>query len=220
MKTFLKTLYYLWFDLKIKFKLNQTKVVWRANNKHNHTIPNHYPFPAHLVSVGKSTYGDLNVYWYSDDCRLQIGDYCSIAKDVCFLLGGEHSTKFLSTFPLKRILINKSDSSETFSKGPILVDDDVWIGKGAIILSGVHLAQGTVVAAGSVVCNSTEPYSIIGGCPAKLIRKRFPDNIIAKLNSFDPSSISTDLIKQHPFIVEKPLTEYTVQEWDSIVSSC
>lgn len=170
--------------------------------------------------MGKCTYGDLNVYLYNDgdDCRLQIGDYCSIASDVCFLLGGEHATDCLTTFPLKRMLVNISDRSETLSKGPIIVDDDVWVGKGAIILSGTHLAQGTVVAAGSVVCNSTEPYSIVGGCPARLIRKRFSDDIIVKLKSFDPSSLSADLIKQHPFIAEKPLAEFSVEEWERISS--
>ena len=73
----------------------------------------------------------------------------------------------------------------------------MWIGTDALILSGVKLSRGTVVAAGSVVVKSTEPYSIVGGNPAKLIKKRFDDKIIEQLINFDFNSLSVEIIQGH-----------------------
>ena len=86
-------------------------------------------------------------------------------------------------------MIDEFDGLDSFSKGPIVIEDDVWIGFGSIILSGVKLSQGTVVGAGSVVTKSTDPYSIVAGNPAKLIKKRFSDEIIKRLINIDLSNV-------------------------------
>jgi virginiamycin A acetyltransferase len=74
---------------------------------------------------------------------------------------------------------------------------DVWIGTDTLILSGVNFARGTVVGAGSIVTKSTEPYTVIGGNPAKLIRKRFREEIIKDLMIIDYNTISDDYIKKN-----------------------
>ena len=132
------------------------------------------------VKVGKKTYGLINVTDYSNkDTKLIIGSYCSIAPNVRFLLGGEHSINTISTYPFKVKLFG--EKREAGSKGDIVIKDDVWLCEGAIISSGVTIGQGAIVAAGAVVTKDVEPYSIVGGNPAKIIKYRFPENIRAKL---------------------------------------
>lgn len=165
---------------------------WKNKNRHNFTYPVTI-FPSDKVSVGKYTYGPLEVYSYSkkDDEFLNVGSFCSIAKGVKFILGGNHHYDFISTYPFKAYFKNEE---EAFSKGHIVLKDDVWIGTDSLILSGVTLEQGCVVAAGSVVTKSFPPYSIIGGNPAKIIKKRFDDEIIDELLKVDYDGFNEDFI--------------------------
>lgn len=181
---------------------------WMRMNAHNHTCPAHQwyeiDFPIERVHVGAETYGPLRVLQFSQyDGQLYIGSFCSIAAGVTFLLGGEHDYRNVTTYPFKAYYLHET---EALSKGDIVLDDDVWVGFGATILSGVHLARGTVVAAGSVVVSSSEPYSIIGGNPAKLIKKRFSDETIERLMKIDFSKWD------EKFIMENMQRLYTLVE--------
>lgn len=161
----------------ISFKIFQKK--FRRLNSHNDTIIMNF-CDLSKVKVGKKTYGLINVTDYSNkDTKLIIGSYCSIAPNVRFLLGGEHSINTISTYPFKVKLFG--EKREAGSKGDIVIKDDVWLCEGAIISSGVTIGQGAIVAAGAVVTKDVEPYSIVGGNPAKIIKYRFPENIRAKL---------------------------------------
>lgn len=168
---------------------------WKNKNKNNFTYPVNI-FPQDKVSVGKCTYGPLEVYSYTkkDDEFLAVGSFCSIAKGVKFILGGNHRYDLISTFPFKVYFNNEE---EAFSKGRIILKDDVWIGTDSLILSGVTLEQGCVVAAGSVVTKSFPPYSIIGGNPAKIIKKRFDDQVINDLLTINYDGFSKDFIEQN-----------------------
>jgi len=148
---------------------------WLNLNRHNETVPDNI-FRINKVSVGKRTYGELNVTDSSpSDTKLIIGSYCSIATGVQFLLGGEHKIESITTFPFKVKCFGYK--REAGSKGDIVIGDDVWIGTNAIICSGVKIGQGAIVAAGAVVTKDVEPYAITGGNPAKLIRYRFEEKI-------------------------------------------
>ena len=103
-----------------------------------------------------------------------------MAEEVLFLLGDDHNLNYLMTFP-HRAKILKECPAEATSKGNIVVDDDVWIGYGATILSGVHISQGAVIAAGAVVTHDVPPYAIAGGVPAKVIKYRFEQPVILSL---------------------------------------
>ena len=92
------------------------------------------------------------------------------------------------------ILVEKISS---FSKGNIIVEDDVWIGSNCVILSGVKIGKGSIVGAGSVVTKDVEPYSIVGGSPAKLIKYRFSAEIITALNKIDYSKITKETYFKH-----------------------
>lgn len=83
-------------------------------------------------------------------------------------MSGEHNYSCFSTYPFHRYVID--GSFESISKGPIILEDDVWIGENCIILSGVKIGQGAVIAAGAIVTNDIPPYAIAGGVPAKVIK--------------------------------------------------
>lgn len=168
------------------------KIEWRKRNRHNYTNVNSI-FPVDKVIVGEKTYGYLNVKTYGNfKEKLIIGSYCSIAGEVEFLLGGEHSYKGLSTYPFKEYICGLNE--DTLTKGPIIVEDDVWIGQRCLILSGVKIGQGAVVAAGAVVTKNVPAYAIVAGNPAKVIKYRFPDEIRNKMNKVEFSKIDYNFV--------------------------
>lgn len=126
----------------IKKFLNRIKLYffrkrWRKRNVHNFTVAKNM-FPMEIVEGGKYSYGPLNVRsWRSENEKLVIGNFVSIAEDVLFLLGGNHNIETFSTYPFKVMLLG--EEKESWSKGPIIVEDDVWIGTRAIILSGIKI---------------------------------------------------------------------------------
>ena len=166
--------------------LFKNQIAWRNTNKHNHTTIENV-FKLNDIHVGNHTYGPLIVYrWGSQGEKLQIGNFCSIASGVKFILGGNHDTNVLSTYPFEYYFNNKKLIATT--KGPIIIGDDVWIGTDVTILSGVKIGKGSVISAGSIVTKDIENYSIVGGIPAKLIKKRFSDAIIREIEEVDFSS--------------------------------
>lgn len=183
---------------------------WRKFNAHNET-QNVNGFDIACASVGKGSYGPLNVEMNSDNnVKLRIGNYVSIGPEVRFILASEHPYRGFSTYPFKvKFDLQKW---EAHSKGDIIVDDDVWIGLGAIICSGVHIGQGAIIAAGSVVVKDVEPYSIVGGNPAKLIKYRFEETIRKKLLQVDFSKLDRQTIIDNIDLVYTPLTAENIDE--------
>ncbi len=119
--------------------------------------------------------------------RLIIGKYCSIACGAKFMFtSGNHTGRSLSTYPFP-IFFNewglsvKNIAEAWDNKGDIVIENDVWIGYESIIMQGVHIGNGAVIGARAVVTKDIEPYTIVGGVPAKSIRKRFDDTTITKL---------------------------------------
>ena len=169
---------------------------WKKKNTDNFTTVGRYTFDNSKVLVGKGTYGELNVLQFETTCcKLTIGNYCSIAPEVVFMTDGEHSYKSISTYPFATRYFNKS--IDTLSKGDIIIGDDVWIGYGAIIMSGVNIGQGAVIAARAVVTKDVPPYAIVGGVPANVIKYRFDKNIIDELLKVDYKKISINDIEQN-----------------------
>ncbi len=185
---------------------------WRKMNPNNQTTSANM-FDTSLVFVDDYSYGGLNVVSFSNQNKLKIGKFCSIAENVVFLLNGEHYTNHLSTYPFKVRMLN--EQSESFGKGDIVLEDDVWIGYGSIILSGVRIGKGSIIAAGSIVTKDVEPYSVVGGNPAKLIKKRFSDNVINKLMKFDYSLINKDNIRN---IIDVMYQEINDDNVDDIIN--
>lgn len=119
--------------------------------------------------------------------RLIIGKFCSIACGVKFIFNcANHTLKSLSTytFPLffEEWDLPKSEVASTWdNKGDIVIGNDVWIGYDAVIMAGVTIGDGAIIGTRAVVTKDVEPYSIVGGVPAKEIRKRFAPEVIKRL---------------------------------------
>ena len=132
-----------------------------------------------------------NYYPWSRD-KLIIGKFCQIAAGVEFVMNdANHQMNAVTTFPfytlegwemtfytLEGWEMNAPDPSEMPFKGDTVIGNDVWIGRNAVILPGVHIGDGAIVGANSVVGSDIDPYTIVVGNPAKVLRKRFDDELI------------------------------------------
>ncbi|MCI8761812.1 MAG: CatB-related O-acetyltransferase [Oscillospiraceae bacterium] len=119
--------------------------------------------------------------------RLSIGKFCSIACGARFLFNSaNHALSSLSTYPFPIFFeewgLPVDDVSRAWdNKGDIVVGNDVWIGYEAVILAGVTIGDGAIIGARAVVAGDVPPYTIVGGVPARPIRKRFSDDVIEAL---------------------------------------
>ena len=146
--------------------------------------------------------------------KLIIGKFCSIACGTKFLFNcANHTLKSLSTytFPLfyEEWELEKSNITTAWdNKGDIVIGNDVWIGYEAVIMAGVHIGDGAIIAARAVVTKDVPPYTIVGGTPVKEIRKRFDAEVIQQLLILKWWDWSTDEIRQClPYIAEGKLNE-------------
>lgn len=184
MQSFLKKIPVLRSVLAMYEKMQFDKS-WRKSNQHNFTSIGNFMFPDNVVEVGQASYGLLNVQslYATPQEKLIIGNYVSIASDSLFLLGTNHQTETITTYPLHSKLIDRTPL-DALSKGPIVVEDEAWIGSNAIIMSGITIGKGAIVAAGSIVTKDVPPYAIVGGNPAKIIRYKFSEEMVKELLTF------------------------------------
>ena len=128
-----------------------------------------------------------NFYPWSRD-KLIIGKFCQIAAGVEFMMNdANHQMSGVSTYPFYTIEgwdMAAPAPSDMPYKGDTVIGNDVWIGQNALILPGVHIGDGAIIGANSVVGNDVAPYTIVAGNPAKEIRKRFDDELIGLVESF------------------------------------
>jgi len=150
------------------------------------------------IIVGQYTYYDdfedvknfeKNVKYHFDFIgdKLIIGKFCMIASDVVFIMNGaNHLTKSISSYPFAIFGKDWSDAmnGKTYpNKGNTTVGNDVWIGYRSTIMPGVSIGDGAIIASNSTVINDVDPYTIVGGNPARPIKKRFSESTIEKLIS-------------------------------------
>lgn len=187
----------------LAFKLHSFQIKWKKKNKDNYTVPQNI-FEAELVEVGKASYGDLNIISFANNAKLIIGTFVSIAQEVSFILDAEHYTNHLSTYPFKVKYLG-IEKQEAFSKGNIVVEDDVWIGYRSTIMSGVHIGKGAIIAAGSLVTKDVPAYAIVGGVPAKVIKYRFDNSICNILKKIDLSKLNKVFVEQNLEVLYKQI---------------
>jgi virginiamycin A acetyltransferase len=148
------------------------------------------------IIVGDYTYYDdfedvsnfeKNVKYHFDFIgdKLIIGKFCMIASGATFIMnGGNHLTEATSAYPFAIFggaWQHAMDGKTYPSKGDTVIGNDVWIGHDATIMPGVHIGDGAIIATKAVVTKDVEPYTIVGGNPAKPIKKRFSEEIIGRL---------------------------------------
>lgn len=164
--------------------------------------------PIDPSNVGRNTYGHEHMKvlrWYPlKEGELRIGKFCSIGQNVTVMMGGNHRTDWITTYPFPYPLppigpwpnaLGIEDFA--WSKGAVTIGNDVWIGMNATILSGVTIGDGAVVAAGAMVTKDVPPYAIVAGNPAVVKKKRFRDDQIAALLRIKWWDWSDDKINQN-----------------------
>lgn len=134
-------------------------------------------------------------------CNTSIGSFCSIGPGTQIGGFGRHPTHFLSTHPvfysnMKQVGITFSEKRIYDEMMPVEIGNDVWIGARVIVLDGIKIGDGCIVAAGAVVAQDIPSYSIVGGVPAKLIRKRFSEDVIQELSTFKWWNLSTETLRK------------------------
>ena len=144
--------------------------------------------------------------------RLIIGKFCSIACGAKFLFNcANHTLKSLSTytFPLfyEDWELDKANVASAWdNKGDIVIGNDVWIGYEAVIMAGVHIGDGAIVGTRAVVTKDVPPYTIVGGVPAKEIRKRFSSDMIEQMQVLEWWDWSADKIREFlPYLMNGDL---------------
>ena len=144
-----------------------------------------------MLKIGDYTYGRPKVAGNISD--VTIGKFCSIADGVWINAGMDHNVKNVSTYPFCSPRIPtvgngpvkfdecRGIGGHPISKGPVVIGNDVWIGQNAMIMSGVSIGDGAVVAAGAVVIEDIPPYALCAGNPGAVRKKRFPDGVVERL---------------------------------------
>lgn len=151
------------------------------------------------ISVGDYTYYDdpVEPERFAEKCvlyhydflgdRLVIGRFCAIAAGATFIMNGaNHAMGGFSTYPFQIFGAGwesgfDPESYRASLRGDTIVGNDVWIGMAATVMPGVTIGDGAIVATRAVVTGDVPPYSVVGGNPARILRKRFPDEVIATL---------------------------------------
>lgn len=126
----------------------------------------------HSYAVGVSVRGESN--------RVIVGNYSSLATNIIIDCGFQHHSEYVSTYPFSMKYPQRAGHCKgyPYTKGDVIIGSDVWIGENVTIMSGVTIGDGCVVGASAVVTKSIAPYTVVGGVPAKPIKKRFTEQQI------------------------------------------
>jgi lipopolysaccharide transport system ATP-binding protein len=143
----------------------------------------------HLWHADRGSYFDrnVNIISWSNDYHIHVGKYCSIGRDCNFFLHANHRPDWITTSSqlwgpvTPEIASLHMEMGHPSCKGDIIVGNDVWIGAKSTIMSGVKIGHGAIVAAGALVTKDVEPFSVVGGNPAKHLKYRFEEQQIKDL---------------------------------------
>lgn len=170
------------------------------------------------VTIGEYTYVCPKIHKWTNKYTLTIGKFCSIAEGAEIIVDGNHRVDWVTTYPLS-ILI-KDDYSlrgHPEGKGDMVIGNDVWIGMKTLIMPGVCIGDGAVVAAGAVVTHNVLPYEIVGGVPARHIKFRFNEWQIATLLKIRWWDWDIDKIKENiPLLEQEDITRFITTHDESV----
>ena len=155
-----------------------------------------------FAKIGVKTYNNGAKVWRWTEAPLKIGNFCSIAHNVNFIVDqGYHQVSPITNYPFINNLTSQEEfitiKSNIVQKQGITVGHDVWIGLNAIIMPGVAIGNGVIIAANTVVTKDVLDYSIVAGNPAELIKMKYDNAAIQKLNTIAWWSWSPELLERH-----------------------
>lgn len=169
--------------------------------------------PKGTVIMSDFSFGSPKILSWRTDDKLVIGKFCMFAHDVIILSGGEHDLTKVTCYPIRKAFLKMSGNVDSSSKGPVIIGNDVWVGAGAIVLSGVNIGDGAIVAAGAVVAEDVPAYSIVAGNPARVIKFRFSKDQIAKLLSIGWWNWSEEKIRKNADAFYGTVDEFIEKFW-------
>jgi acetyltransferase-like isoleucine patch superfamily enzyme len=171
-------------------------------------VRNPRPLKKSGVTIGRHTYGVTKATLYddSDHTDLTVGSFCSVAAEVFFMTRANHHIETASTFPMQNFATGEDE--QLLSRGPIVIGHDVWIGRRAIINSGVTIGNGAVIATAAIVTRDVPPYAIVGGNPARLIRYRFGQDTIDRLQDIAWWNWPDDRIRANAALFKLPAEDF------------
>lgn len=155
--------------------------LFRRKDRQPQFLKEKYP----QFEIGRDSYGHFRVRHQNKDATLRIGAFCSFAGGVQIFLGGEHRTDWVTTYPFPAFWGDVAENVDGWAKtrGDVSIGNDVWIGTDALVMSGVRIGNGAVVGARAVVTKDVPPYAIVAGVPARVVRMRFDESTITRLEA-------------------------------------
>lgn len=155
------------------------------------------------ISLGYATTLGYNNFLHGD---ISIGKYCQLGADVA-IHSTNHPVTYMSTYINQNLF--KGELKQLKEVKKITIGHDVWIGHNAIIVGDVNIGNGAIIASGSVVTKDIPPYSIVGGVPAKIIKKRFSDAVIKEIEALAWWDMDSLTLEKHKHLFFKDLSETT-----------
>jgi acetyltransferase-like isoleucine patch superfamily enzyme len=147
------------------------------------------------VELGAYSYmnDQAEIHSFRSPQTVEIGKYCSVGK-CKIIVDGDHNIRFASTYPFQEFGYSKLAPENSSVKSPPIIGNDVWIGDDSVIFGGVTIHDGAVVAGHAVVTKDVPPYAVVGGNPAKIIKYRFKDDIVKRLENIQWWNFPHDVI--------------------------
>lgn len=178
-----------------------------ANSIRTFTFTNGIKDNFPLFTIGKNSYinsMEVDVGPGDEVINIHIGNYCSIAYNVKFLINRNHDYESITTSP---VLLDNS-KRKLKQKGQIIIKNDVWIGNNSIILSGVTIGNGAVIGAGTIVSKDVPPYSIVVGNPQKIIKYRFHEDEVGEIQKIKWWNWEDEFVKINKEWFSRPINEF------------
>lgn len=174
-----------------------------------------------LIVQGKHSYGlqGITLRQWGEGSKLYIGSFCSIASGLVVYLGGNHRHDWISTYPFGHISLDifphryaPGAFGHPSTNGDVRIGNDVWIGENVTILSGISIGNGSVIACGSVVTKDVEDYTVVGGNPSTVIRRRFSQRISEMLSELEWWHLPDESIKRIIPLLQSEPDEIILQD--------
>lgn len=161
------------------------------------------------IAIGEYSYGNIDLYAYSEYFKIEIGKYVSISN-IAIIIGGNHHMD-ISTYIFRVAFKGTRVDEDNFPPRGIIIGNDVWVGYGAIILDGSNIGTGAIIGAGTVIRGHIPPYAIVTGNPGRVIKYRFSEMEIEMLLGSEWWDLPAEqLIKVESYLYSKDVESFVL----------